>query len=414
MPVGADASDADASDASGATDSAAEAAPEAGEPNPAIGPDGMCISGAYRFQGVCGCPPTTPDVCGGVVCPLLDSHGQCVSGPFPGCVDLQTDDDHCGTCSTTCGPTSACVAGVCGPAWTTFVAAPFAACGPMALATSEDTLYWTNTMNGTVSSIPAAGGPQTAISGAETTSPTLLFATGKTVFWVDGKTIRRSVNGVVSDVIESADEVRGITATNDAATVFFSSGSKILSVPATGGATTDIVLQDSGGLPAALSLQGGLVAFLIDILGGIDIAQISAVPAHCWTQDPSMPGTESPALDVNCDRLGYGLIADVVLTTPTALFWISNGLILTNELSAHAPQQIENVTEDTGASTMTMSNGEIFFLDTGQVEKVPALADSTPTRLARGIYEPTSIAVAGKSVFWTTGDCQIQTTGSGD
>ncbi len=295
----------------------------------------------------------------------------------------------------------------------------------MALAGAGDALYWTDTMNGVVMRMPAAGGAAVAISGAETTAPTRLSAKGTTVVWLDGRTIRTNANGAVSTVAMAPDDVRGIALSDDGATVYFSWGSKIQSVPLAGGAPSDVVLQDSGGLPAAMAVQGNLMVFTIEVLGGIDITQLGPVVAHCWTFD-SDAAVDTTDLDVNCDRIGYAgsLDADVVLAAGATAIFINGESLETNPLAADAPQSHGDLVEDSSdIRTMTFANGQVFFVDgmdatTGAVQMVSATApstgiDTTPIALARNLRGPTSIAVAGSRVFWTTSDCEIQATPSG-
>lgn len=57
--------------------------------------DPACPTGAVCVDGACFCPVPT-SFCG-----------------TDGCVDLQTDDQHCGTCTTVCATGATCVAGIC-------------------------------------------------------------------------------------------------------------------------------------------------------------------------------------------------------------------------------------------------------------------------------------------------------------
>jgi hypothetical protein len=262
--------------------------------SPATLLDGRCVSGAYPRNGVCTCPIEQPDVC------------------EQGCVDLTSDDDNCGTCGHSCEPGATCRVGVCGPRPTTVVAAP-AACGKMRLAATSDTLYWTDTAGGRVMKMPAAGGDATPVSGAETTAPTLLELKSGAVFWLDGKTIRRSAGGQVSDVYTSLDSINGLAASDDGATVYFSTGAKIESVPASGGAAPIDVEVQRTGTPAGLAVAGGYLIFALDFVGGVDVIQRSGPLALCWTQDTDT------TLDVNCTRLareaGGAAPTDIMIAT---------------------------------------------------------------------------------------------------
>ena len=70
--------------------------------------------------GACGnpCPPADTCVAGACKAPTQCNGGPaCSTGqtccPGSGCADLTTDSNHCGTCTTACGATDACVGGSC-------------------------------------------------------------------------------------------------------------------------------------------------------------------------------------------------------------------------------------------------------------------------------------------------------------
>jgi Stigma-specific protein, Stig1 len=370
-------------------------------------PDGRCVPGAFPHKnGICMCQSDTPTVCDAL------------------CVDLTSDPDNCGACDHACAPQATCGAGACGPSPTVARAAP-AACGKMALVANNGTLYWTDTVNGVVMRMPAAGGDATQISGPETTAPTHLLVNGTTVFWVDGATIRTSAGSVVSTVYTAPGGVRGIALSDDAATMYFSWGSKIQSVPVVGGQPTDVVLQDSGGEPAAMAVQGNLMVFLIGVLGGIDVTQLGPVVAHCWTIDPDA-STDNTDLDVNCDRLGYanaGLNTNVVIAAGANVVFIDGPALEMNAFAADAAQAHEDIfSADDDPSdfiqAMVLAGGQIFFADSagptsGEVQRVSPTYNATSVPLARNLNGPTSVAVDGQRVFWTTSDCEIRTTATG-
>ncbi len=209
----------------------------------------------------------------------------------------------------------------------------------MALVANNGTLYWTDTINSVVMSMPAAGGDATQISGAETTTPTRLAVKGSTLIWLDGRTLRTNASGAVTALYTAPDDVRGIALSDDGATAYFSWGSEIQRVPVAGGPPADVVLQDSGGQPAAMAVQGNLMVFLIGVLGGIDITQLGPVVAHCWTLDPDA-SVDNTDLDVNCDRVGYGgdVDTDIVLAAGSEAVFINANDLETNPLAANAPQ----------------------------------------------------------------------------
>jgi Stigma-specific protein, Stig1 len=397
-------------------------------------PDGRCIGNAFSRDGVCKCQPDTPTACADA------------------CRDLATDPDNCGACGAACRPTSTCVAGRCGPPPTTFVAGT-PGCGAMSLAAAGGKLYWTDRVRGTVMSGPtscASLSPGIIATGER--APTGVLVRGGKVFWVDSidvptppdapppqfmttpnrgssrSTIRAFSGKAISDVVTVTDykyyspedtAIRGFTVSDDAATVYFSTNVKIRKASVSGGAPADVAIMDNGGFPRALALQGDLMAFPIDIEGYVDVIQISDIVARCWREGPNQT-----VLDVMCGRIGYGgaLNMNNIAVAGDKMFWIDGNDVKMNALSVTAlPDPRVVVANDAPVPAMALAGSTIYFTafdsqapSAGYVKRVPALEDSVPTPLARNVAGPGAIAVDGKKVFWSTSDCEIQTTGTGE
>jgi hypothetical protein len=394
---------------SSAPEASAAAAPDGGDAIAEVGPevsfsamtpDGGCIENAFKRQGACTCQDGFPTPC------------------ETACTDLAIDDDNCGACGHACAPRTTCIRGVCGTPPVTVLPAP-AACGAMRLAGQGDALYWTDTAAGKVMRMPAAGGAPTPVSGAETSAPTLLELKGGAVFWLDGKTIRKSVAGAVSEVYASPDDIHGLAASDDAGTVYFSAGAKIEGVAAAGGAApADVEVQNTG-TPVAIAVSGDSLTFTLDAnTGGVDVIRRSGPLALCWTMD----AMGSSSLDVNCTRIareaGGASPADILVATGSTVIWITyNSAIRVGDLSGGVGSYYDavNLNGITTISSFASASGFVYFgTDDGTIQQVPVAPDGTAVRLARGVQKPGSIAVAGHSVFWSTADCSIQSTPAGD
>jgi hypothetical protein len=413
-----------ARDAGGATDAAlpkVDAPNDAGRADPVdarspMFPDGRCFTNAFPqgSSGPCACDVVSPDICGDT------------------CVDLSSDDQNCGACGHACDSTSACAHGVCGPTPTSVVP-PHAGCGEMRLAATDNTLVWTDTAGGRVMSKSIAGGTPAPISGAETTAPTLLALNGTTIFWLDGKTIRKLAGGVVSDVYTNPDDINGLVTSDDGATVYFSTGQKIQSVPAAGGAAPVDVEVHKNGHPAALAVSGSLLASSVTFDQLIDVIQLGGQAAFCSTGDTADP--VSP--DIACRRVACcqgELDARQILTTASKVIWADGPLLKMGDIAIDAPYVWDEITV-TGSGvpvgSMAVANGVIYFNtetgwpeppDTVVVAKAPMIAMSRndtngppPIRLARGITTnvPGSLVVVGPTVYWATSACEIQSVPAG-
>jgi hypothetical protein len=382
-----------------------EASSVADAPASATLPDGRCKVGAFVHGSACTCQDDIPTPC------------------ESSCADLTRDDDNCGACGHACGAGSACAGGVCGPVPKIF-AARAAPCGAMRLAADLDNLYWTDTAGGRVMKAPLGGGAPTPVSGAETTSPSLLFVKGASVLWLDGKTIRSSRGGAISSLTTSATDVLGLATSDDGETVYFSTGAKVQSVPAAGGATpTDVEVHNSGN-PAALAVQGNILASTVALVGGVNVIGLGGPLALCWTEDPM----GEASLDVDCTRVARGqggLVTDVVAATASKVLWIDDMAIKMGDLVVLPPGQLRAwdpvVQDDLSITSMTVAGDVVYFdtIDTsdgtGAVKKAPITANGPAGyAIARGVHGPGSLAVGRHQLYWTTADCEIQSTPTGD
>jgi Stigma-specific protein, Stig1 len=361
-------------------------------------PDGMCKTFASRFTGgACECPSEVPDVCA------------------TSCVDLATDGDNCGACGHVCAAQAACAHGVCGPS-PVFVVHKPRVCGDFKLATAGDTLYWTDTAAGKVMAMPVAGGAPMPVSGAETTKPTLLFANGSTVFWLDGKTIRKSTAGVVSDVYMNPDDINGLTTSDDGATVYFSTGPRIRSVPAAGGATPIDVEVHSDFDTMALAVAGDYLASTSHS-GEVYVTRLSGPPAQCDTSDPMRT-----FVGINCNTVAWGQGWNFVAITASDVVWVDGPNISMGERVVDGmsrPYDFVTTTDNGNINSMIVSGGAVYFDNvdpTGlsEIDKAPLAVNATRVRLARNLRAAGSIAVSGEKVFWATGYCEIQSVPTGE
>jgi hypothetical protein len=387
----------DAADA--ASDTGLEEA-DAGDARSPMLPDGACFTNAFRQgpTGACACDVASPDICG------------------EACVDLANDDQNCGACGHTCDSPSTCAHGVCGPTPTRDVASRIG-CGEMRLASEGASIIYTDTAAGHVMQL--AGGSPFQISGAETKAPTLLAVGGTTIFWLDGKTIYRLAGLDISAVYTSVDDVHGLAISDDGATVYFSAGNKVQSVPATGGGTpVDVEIQTLDN-PMALAVSGNLLASTVGFVGVVDVIQLGGPMASCSTAD------ESHGIDIACRRVASSqgeLNLNSIAATASKVLWadgpnVKMGSLTLDDSSpspwstiAYGPGPIVSLAAAGGS--VYFNTSDPFAPDSNVVARAPMTADAaaSPIRLARKITTnvPGSLAVAGARVYWATTDCGIQ------
>jgi hypothetical protein len=361
--------------------------------------DGACVAGAYPHGGVCVCQDGTPTVCGNA------------------CVDVMVDNNNCGSCGTACGATATCVAGHCGPAATTLVPA-ITGCMALTLAAGGGSVYYADEGHNSISKIPSAGGAATVVSSTEM-APTWLTLSGTTLFWYNktNKTIRMSAAGAApANVYVSADPkgVTGFGFSADGATVYFSEGTNINSIPAAGGVAPTIVgMEQHGGLPGAIAVSGTTLAYPTNLNSDVDVIKVVAgTPALCGMEDPA---DSNKLIQVNCTRIARSqgeIFLNSIFAIGGKAYWIDGSNIKSESLTPAADATFDSISM-TSASAITAAAATattIYVAEDGFIDKTPLVKDSVLIQIARGQKAPTSIAVDGTKVYWATSDCTIGST----
>jgi hypothetical protein len=431
--VGAASRDADAAGGGGS------ARPDAGPDVPsatdggsdsATLPGGACVLGAFKHDGVCLCQNVAPTVCG------------------KACVDLTTDDDNCGACGHTCAPTSACNAGACGPQVVNVVP-DSPGCQQINLAVGVSTLYWTDRGHGTVTSQPVAGGALATIASGEA-SPSLIALGATDVFWVDvvsatpvaadaglpsvstTATIRAVAlaGGAPRDLVTETNlsgGVRGLVASEDGRTLYYSAGNAVRAVPAAGGPAFDVGREERGYAPTALARAGNMIAFAADLSGEVYVvAVVPGVVASCGKPDPTaILGTDG-IVEVNCTRATRGgpePFQNGLVVRSDGVYWAESG-----DIDVYRPPDggmlvvDGSTTQSTGGGKVTITRtaaendvtalvggpDALYFGEDGLIEKAPYVEGSLAIVLARGQKAPGSIALGATTIFWSSpDDCTI-------
>lgn len=398
---------------------------------PVMASDGKCAPGAFSHDGKCSCQPDVPTVCKN------------------GCTNVMTDDANCGSCDHACPATSTCNAGVCGPAATNLVPSA-AGCTKtvgkaklgISIAVANGTIYFADAGHGTVKSVPVAGGTVTTISSTEM-APHGIVANGTTALWInsveggagDGgtnitATVRKSVAGAAPTNVVMATNVtggiNGLVLSTDGATLYYSSDVNIKSIPVAGGTSTDVALEEHGGIPGAIAIDGTKLVFPTDLNGDVDVITIAAgTVAKCGKNDAS--GELDPAAQINCLRIARsqgGLFLGAISARANRAYWINGTSLKANATGAGATQANEDIAQtDIEITALTTSTDKAYFGSDGIIDVAPLMppagAETKGKHIARGQPVPTSIAIDATKVYWATGagatasaaDCAINSTG---
>jgi hypothetical protein len=348
-------------------------------------------------DGLCYCQPAT--------------LSACVSG----CGDFQTDADRCGNCDTKCGATQACRAGKCTPEPTVVVPAA-AGCGSIRLAVAAGTLYWTDKMHGTVQSIATTGGTAKSLVTAQM-APTQIAVNGTALYWLAGGSksiMTATLAGATPTAVMPAAtaEIGGFTFSEDGKTLYFSAGTVVSKTTAAPGGTPTEVGHEESGIPHALAVSGGLIAFPADLNGDVDIMTLVAgTPSVCASPDSTV------ATNTSCLRVARSqgnLYLDAVYIVGGKAYWL-NG---TQVVSSPAMGTPSNDTIATAANpnavngtTMAIIDGQVYFADdVGSIYQAPLMINAPVATLARGQMKPSSITADASNVYWANSDCSIMST----
>jgi hypothetical protein len=354
--------------------------------------DAKCPQGAYPHEdGLCYCQADVPNVCDDV------------------CVDNTTDPDHCGDCSTKCGPTQSCNGGHCGAMPTTLIPAA-AGCGALHLTWAAGTLYWTDRDHGTVKGLATTGGTATTVASNQMT-PTLIAASGAALYWLESgaKRIMKATlpDGAPMSVAMSTDAIGGFVVSPDGNTIYFSAGQVVnKTTTAGGGAVTQVGHEDSG-IPGALALDGANIAFATHINGDVDVMTIVAgAPSVCASAD------STTATNASCARIGRSqdeLFYDTMYAMSGKVYWAAgDGVQTASEVPGDGfNDRVGSAKLGNVGAFAILGTSTVFYSDDNFLLKAPLMANAPVSVWARAQPTSTSIALDATKVYWATSDCAV-------
>jgi hypothetical protein len=359
--------------------------------------NGACPSRSVKHpDGLCYCLPATLSACAN------------------GCGDFQVDPDHCGDCNTKCGASQACSAGKCSVAPTTLVPAA-AGCGAMHLAVAGGTLYWTDKMHGTLSSVSTKAGGAPMMLVQNQMAPTLLSVHGTSLYWLatGSKSVMTATTAGATPMAVATsptDDIGGFTLSEDGASLYFSAGTKVSKTTAAPAGTPSEVGHEDSGIPKALAVAGNLIAYPADMNGDVDVMTVvPGTPSVCASPDSTV------AVNMSCARLARsqgGINLENIFIVGDGVYWANDLQISTssatmskgvNDTVAMSPSNTA-----TKITAFTISNSVVYFTDdSGSVYKAPLMLGGAITTLARAQMSPSSIVADDANVYWATSDCAI-------
>jgi hypothetical protein len=368
----------------------------------------------------------------------------------PTCIDSTTDPNNCGVCGTKCDPTVACIAGKCGKAPSALVAAA-TGCKSIHLVYDGGKIYWTDEGHGTVKSIATtAGATATSLATGEM-GPAMLLVNNGTVYWIDnGNGSIRSVaagggtattlvamppaqgttppcdTGCMSAYVDENKGIHGLTFSPDGNTLFFSAGTDVFKVAKTGGAVTNVGYSEGPrhGIPGALAVDAKYAYYPTGVNGNVEILPITMAcdVAEATSTEPTCPLRQA--------RSQTPLVLDTIYLRGDKLYWGVGQAIRVGSIGAKLDAGLSGVDGTDYSPAINAGNITGFALGTtnayfgefpaaqgnpedGLIERAgnPPYTGANPPNavvIARKQPNPTSFAVDGTNVFWTTSDCDIE------
>jgi hypothetical protein len=375
--------------ASDATTGDSTIGPDAAEADQATGDDGPAADASRTNDA-----PTSPDALADAPTADGGDGGSPVEGG--GCGDPTSDPHNCGRCGHDC------LGGMCavGACQAVALVAADSGVSPFRLAQDDQSLFWTDRLNGAINRTPKSGGTTTTMW-RTLNSPSPVAVDDAGVYWADYTGVWRCPKGgcPISPTFVSATQknVHGLAVDDN--NVYWSDDSAqlLLSAPKDGidaGART--LWSSDAAVPYEVRTDGQNVYFggsdsllhvvTVDGGGAADGAPIAI----------GVPGTES--------SLGVALQGGYVYWTVTNFTSAGQGPIWSASTSALSPVQI--VLNQFLPGALASDGTRVFWLDftltnNGDLRTCTIVGCSNPTVLATGILSPWSVVVDDVAVYWT-------------
>lgn len=397
-----------------------------------------CLLGSAPLATSTVCP-SHPELCGDV----------CGAA----CVDLATDGDNCGACGVTCRARASCTDGVCGTEPSVLVAAA-PGCRSIRLVHEAGAITWADMGHGTLNRISTAGGAVTTL--ATGIRPAAIYAAADQPLFINNEPVTAGIlvrDGAVT-WIEAADPVTldeagaphggagasirtvsegaaprtllpaalapaaplsALALSPDGQTLYFAAGTRLYKMPSAGAASAaDVVLagNTSGperGFATALAADAHNLYFPSTVDTWVEIYDLGgACDAHT-------------ASGYTCPSLVFGShpipLLDTIGVADGFLTWAKENNVWRADLRTADPTvEGHAVASDTIAGFSVTGFavgprhayfGESVFVERGDFAGVESGGPPRARILARGQTWPSSLALDGTNVYWTTTSCDI-------
>ena len=350
-------------------DQSAQAAGKCGKPGMACV---ACSTDAYCTQGACACLFPDRSACGSEMC-----------------IDLQTNKDHCGSCSKTCK--DGCSAGQC------FVHLATVAEDEIGIAVNATDVYFTMSRAGTVSRVSRSGGAVQVLATSQPfPAPGEIALDSKNVYWVNqgasqgtGSVMKLSLTGNTPEALATS-EIGPIAIAIDGSNVYWAGYADvgegaIMKVPIAGGTKVQLAVGDSMRYPYRIAVDATDVYWINAGSGPVTDGSIMRVPQAGGT-------IVTLAADLGP---GQGLVVTggtVYFVSKSGVQSVSSsgGAVSTFKSTPPGAQQWVDIAADTTSIYLSGRGADLVRID---------LNTGATTRLAS---DASCIALDDSNVFWAT------------
>jgi sugar lactone lactonase YvrE len=310
---------------------------------------------------------------------------SCATGRTPcdgTCVDLQNDNANCGGCGLACVP--GCNQGRC----TVTLATPGVVVST-GLTVDATRVYWTDWDAGVIASVPVAGGNPTTLATGQT-RPGAIAVDAAHVYWSTETSLMTAplAGGSTTTLVSSAPDI----------------GQLVASAGRVYGTTPTAIFSAFAGMPTTSPtpmVTGASGMYNLAIAGAQPFwstatSSATSLDGALLTQAPGTGTTITLASGLGqCGGLALG--ADTIYFTDT-----TRGLVMKVASSGGTPVVLAS--KQPGPGNVAVDATSIYWTNSGDdtLMKVP-LAGGTPVTLATAPDEPIfAMVIDDTSVYWTT------------
>jgi hypothetical protein len=315
-----------------------------------------------------------------------------------------------------CTTDQACVEGKCMPKPTQLT--QVAGCGTMYLALNKDTLYFTDSMHGKVSSIPVAGGTATDVATGQK-APIAIAVDDNAVYFStsganagDNTLMMKATAGTAQKISASTKTTNAITLDGKGA-IYYGDGDDLMKVNAMP-ASTPAKIGTLEGVPTAIVITPTRLFMTLGLDNAVQWRNPDPAASGCT--DPVARPVGSTTGGCSFEESQGNLLLDSLGLEGNKVIWANGPLMQSADTTVDATMMgsghsIASTDSFDNISGFAANASTVYFGEatTGIIEMAP-LPDGDPVILVEdqtSELQPSSFVMDDSNVYWRTKDCSI-------